>query len=154
MHLLWRKLNLNYNLSPKNFSHKTMAIKYGKRTKHNAGTKRTSYNNKTGRTRTTITVKTGNITRSRSRNADGSTRQTTTHKAPNGFITRTSKTIGKPKISKPKAPPKPKKQKIAKPRRVRSSSSSGSRSRSGGSGNFVKNFYILLFALLILYWIF
>ena len=81
-----------------------MATKYGPRKKHNAGTVRKSTNNTGGsRTRSTTTVKTGNFTRSRSVNRNGTVRQTTTHKSPAGFITRTVKTIGSAP-SKPKAP--------------------------------------------------
>ena len=82
-----------------------MATKYGPRKKHNAGTVRRSTNTTGGsRTRSTTTVKTGNFTRSRSVNRNGTVRQTTTHKSPAGFITRTVKTIG----SSPSKPKKPK----------------------------------------------
>ena len=116
-----------------------MATKYGPRKKHNAGTIRSSTTQKGGRTRKTVTVKTGNYTRSRSVNKNGTVRQTTTHKSPSGFWTRTTKTIGS-KHSKPKAPKfikakpfKLPKIRISKPKVTRSRSSSGSRrSYSGG----------------------
>jgi hypothetical protein len=118
-----------------------MAIKYSKPKKHNAGTKRTSYNNKTGRTRTTVTVKnkTTGITRSRSVNKNGSIRQTTTHKSPAGFITRTTKTFGgsSTKPSKPKfiKAPKPKKSIF----RRSSGTSSGSVGKSSASPKRLSN---------------
>jgi hypothetical protein len=81
-----------------------MATKYGPRKKHNSGTVRTSTNNQGGsRTRKTVTTKTGNFTRSRSVNRNGTVKLTTTHKSPAGWITRTSQSIGS-KPSKPKAP--------------------------------------------------
>jgi hypothetical protein len=109
-----------------------MATKYGSRKKHNAGTVRTSTNNRGGsRTRKTTTVKTGNYTRSRSVNRNGTVRLTTTHKSPSGFITRAVSTIGS-KPSKPKAPKfikakpfKAPKMKSFKAPKIRSSSSSG-----------------------------
>ena len=82
-----------------------MAIKYGKRRKHNSGTTRSSFNNKTGRTRHTTTTKAGGVTTSRSLNKGGSTRVTKTRKTAAG-IERTTFTFGKHK--------KPKKQKVQK----------------------------------------
>lgn len=142
-----------------------MAIKYSKPKKHNAGTKRTSYNNKTGRTRTTVTVKNKNtgITRSRSVNKNGSIRQTTTHKSPAGFITRSTKTFGgsAPKISKPKFIKAPKTKisifkspKGAKPWSAPKGSSSRSRSGSGKSSGSGFGFWGWLCIFVILYWIF
>jgi hypothetical protein len=126
-----------------------MATKYGPRKKHNSGTVRTSTNNKGGsRTRKTVTVKTGNFTKSRSVNRNGTVRLTTTHKSPSGFITRSVSTVGS-KPSKPKAPkfikatpfkapkmPKFKSPKLFKPSKMSSpfSFSSGRRSRSSSSG--------------------
>ena len=82
-----------------------MATKYGPKRRHNSGTVRRSTNTTGGsRTRSTVTTKTGNFTRSRSVNRNGTVRQTTTHKSPSGFITRTVKTIG----SSPSKPKKPK----------------------------------------------
>lgn len=145
-----------------------MAIKYNTPKKHNAGTKRTSYNNKTGRTRTTITVKNKNtgITRSRSVNKNGSIRQTTTHKSPAGFITRSTKTFGG-SVSKPAKPkfvkaPKAKASTWLSVPRAKSASSSSRHSSSGGSrrsrsasssgtGLGAIKWIVLL---LILYWIF
>lgn len=81
-----------------------MATKIGPRKKHNSGTVRTTTNTQGGsRTRKTVTTKTGNYTRSRSVNRDGTVKTTTTHKAPSGFITRTSQSVGS-KPSKPKVP--------------------------------------------------
>lgn len=108
-----------------------MATKYGPRKKHNAGTVRTSTNNRGGsRTRKTTTVKTGNFTKSRSVNRNGTVRLTTTHKSPSGFITRSVSTVGS-KPSKPKAPKfiktkpfKAPKMKTFKAPKIRSSSSS------------------------------
>lgn len=111
-----------------------MATKRVSRTKHNAGHLTTTYNNETGQTRKTTSVKTGNYTRSRSRNANGTIRTTTTHRAPNGFVTRKTKTIGskpsrpkKPKFIKPKVYKAPK---VRKPRAVRASRPRSSRGRS------------------------
>lgn len=122
-----------------------MATKYGPRKKHNAGTIRSSTTTRGGsRTRKTVTVKTGNYTRSRSVNKNGTVRQTTTHKSPSGFWTRTTKTIGS-KPSKPKAPKfvKVKSFKVPKIRllsapkvRVSKGSSSRSRRSGGSSGNY------------------
>jgi hypothetical protein len=109
-----------------------MATKYGTRKKHNAGTARTSTNNRGGsRTRKSVTVKTGNFTRSRSVNRNGTVKLTTTHKSPSGFITRTSKSVGsKPsKIKAPKfikaKPFKLPKMKLFKPAKNRVSRSTG-----------------------------
>lgn len=131
-----------------------MATKYGPRKKHNAGTIRSSTTQKGGRTRKTVTVKTGNYTRSRSVNKDGTVRQTTTHKSPSGFWTRTTKTIGS-KPSKPRAPKfvkskpfKLPKIRISKPKVSRARSSSGrSRSYSGNYGSYSSNegFFMKLF---------
>jgi hypothetical protein len=130
-----------------------MATKYGPRKKHNAGTKRTSYSTKTGRTRSTVTTKTGNYTRSRSVNKNGTVRQTTTHKSPSGFWTRTTKTIGS-KPSKPKAPkfikvnpfkaPKLPKMKSASVKTRSSGSNRKSRSYSGGSSDGDPGFFLSL----------
>lgn len=80
-----------------------MATKYGSRKKHNAGTIRSSTNNKGGsRTRKTTTVKSGGSTRSRSVNRNGTVKLTTTRKTAAGYV-RTSKTVGS--VAKaPKAP--------------------------------------------------
>jgi hypothetical protein len=112
-----------------------MATKYGPRKKHNAGTVRTSTNNQGGsRTRKTTTVKTGNYTRSRSVNRNGTVRLTTTHKSPSGFITRAVSTVGS-KPSKPKAP-KFIKAKPFKAPKMRSFKSPKIRSSSGSSFGF------------------
>jgi hypothetical protein len=119
-----------------------MATKYGPRKKHNAGTVRTSTNTQGGsRTRKTTTVKTGNFTRSRSVNRNGTVRLTTTHKSPSGFITRSVSTVGS-KPSKPKAPKfikskpfKAPKMKTFKAPRIRTTMSSGRRGRSSSSGD-------------------
>lgn len=116
-----------------------MATKYGPRKKHNAGTVRTSTNTLGGsRTRKTVSVKTSNITRSRSVNRNGTVRLTTTHKSPSGFITRSVQTIGS-KPSKPKAPKfikakpyKAPKMKTFKAPKIRMSSGRRGRRSSGG----------------------
>ena len=141
-----------------------MAIKYSKPKKHNAGTKRTSYNNKTGRTRTTVTVKnkTTGTTRSRSVNKNGSIRQTTTHKSPAGFITRTTKTFGgsSTKPSKPKFIKAPKSKKsIFRRSTGTSSGTTGKRSaspkrlansRSGGERDQTVGILIILVIVIII----
>lgn len=133
-----------------------MATKYGPRKKHNAGTVRSSTTTKGGsRTRKTVTVKTGNYTRSRSVNKNGTVRQTTTHKSPSGFWTRTTKTIGS-KPSNPKAPKfiKAKPFKLPKIRISKSKSSisksTGRRSSSrsyGGGYSSSEGFFTTLFML-------
>lgn len=121
-----------------------MATKYGPRKKHNAGTIRSSTTTKGGsRTRKTVTVKTGNYTRSRSVNKNGTVRQTTTHKSPSGFWTRKTKTTGS-SPSKPKAPKfikakpfKAPKLKIFKGSKTTyKSSGRSSRRRSSSSGSY------------------
>lgn len=126
-----------------------MAIKYSKRKKHNSGTIRKSYNNKTGRTRVTTTVKQRNYTRSRSVNKDGSVRITQTHKSPSGFITRTTKTFGSK--SKKSAPPKVKRIVTKKPKKVRftvSGSKTGTYTSSKGT------WFWIIIVIILLYWIF
>lgn len=110
-----------------------MATKYGSRKKHNAGTIRSSTNNKGGsRTRKTTTVKSGGSTRSRSVNRNGTVKLTTTRKTAAGYV-RTSKTVGSapkppkaPKFVKAKSYKAPKMPKIKVPKfKASSSSSSG-----------------------------
>lgn len=104
-----------------------MPYKYGPRKRHNAGTTRKTTvfrKNRGSRTRVTNTVRTGNWTRSRSVNEDSTIHLTETHRAPNGIITRRSKTIGakvdktvdKPNFIKPKST-------VIRQKRIRSLSS-------------------------------
>lgn len=136
-----------------------MATKYGPRKRSNAGTSRKSTNNTGGsRTRTTQTTKFGNVTKSRSVNRNGTIRQTTTHKSPSGWITRSVKTVGSAP-SKPKAPKfikaKPfKAPKIRIPKFTSSRSYSSGRSRSyrGGGGSKADGFIVgLFFAAIVLF---
>lgn len=141
-----------------------MAVKYGSRKRHNAGTIRKSTSTRGGsRTRSTTTTKRGNYTYSRSVNRDGTVRQTKTHKSPAGFITRTVSTIG----SKPKKPKTPKfiTAKPYKPPKIRINKSTvgsyrtstrrsrgSSRSYSGGSGGGGELIVLLFFGIFVFMW--
>lgn len=136
--------------SLQNFFPAIMAIKYSKRKKHNSGTIRKSYNNKTGRTRVTTTVKQKHYTRSRSVNQDGSVRITKTHRSPSGFITRTVKTFGKRKSS---ASPKISSTVTKKPKKISYSRPSKSKTvnhKSNSSGSW----FWLVAVVILLYWLF
>ena len=104
-------------------------LKYFKWFKRNAGKTRKSYNSNTGKGHTRVTQttqKSPSLKISRSNNRNGTIRETTTWKRPDGFWTRKTRTVGskpspvrKPKFIKAKPFKAPKLRKIRKPKASR-----------------------------------
>ena len=107
-------------------------LKYFKWFKRNAGKTRKSYNSNTGKGHTRVTQttqKSPSLKISRSNNRNGTIRETTTWKRPDGFWTRKTRTVGskpspvrKPKFIKAKPFKAPKLRKIRKPKAIRTAS--------------------------------